>query len=146
MLAGAPVEEERENLNLLKEEINSFHNAIFPHLVLDLDIALGIIDIDLSQQLVQNSKVDFLDTMDRVSWSQQGSGSQRALFWTLLQVRSMLNKLADLADQKKKTILEYEKQIKIHQEDAAKAKTEPTKGKKIRRSFGPSKEKSRSYR
>jgi len=130
-LAGLPVEEEKENLNILKGDINKLHNAIFPDLKLDLDIALGIIDIKPDQLLLQNSKLKFTDFMDKVSWSQQGTGSQRALFWTMLQVRSRLKKLADLEEQKKKTLVDYEKQIKKLQDSAATLKSESKKIEKL---------------
>lgn len=126
-LAQAPVQEEKERLETLKNDLNQHHNAIFPDLQIDFDIGIGDIEINPIQLLLKNSRLKFKDWEDEVVWSQQGTGSQRALFWTILQVRSRLKTLADLLDENKKTITEYEKKIKKLQKEAEGAKKEETK-------------------
>ncbi len=122
-----PVQEERERLQTLKKDLNQHHNAIFPDIEIDFDIGIGQIEINPIQMLLRNSKLKFQDWQDEVLWSQQGTGSQRALFWTILQVRSRLKTLADFMDQNKKTIIELEKKIKKLRSEADKAKKEETK-------------------
>jgi len=127
LVANVPVEEEKHRLDTLKQDLNRSHNAIFPELTLDFDINIGEVEINPLQMLVKNSKLRFLDRTDRVSWMQQGTGSQRALFWTILQVRSRLKALADIKDQSRKSITEYNKRIKKLKGEAEKAKKEGTK-------------------
>ncbi len=126
-IAQAPVQEERERLKTLKRDLNQHHNAIFPDIEIDFDIGIGQIEINPIQMLLRNSKLKFQEWQDEVLWSQQGTGSQRALFWTILQVRSRLKTLADFMDQNKKTITELEKKIKKLRSDADKVKKEETK-------------------
>jgi predicted ATP-dependent endonuclease of OLD family len=126
-LARNPVDEERDRLNALKAELNRSHNAIFPELTMDFDIGIGEIEINPIQMLLKNSKLKFTDWLDEVSWVQQGTGSQRALFWTMLQVRSRLKTIADITDQNRKTITENQKRIKKLQGEAEKAKRDETK-------------------
>jgi len=126
-IAQAPVEEEKERLQSLKKDLNQHHNAIFPDLQIDFDIGIGQIEINPIQLLLKNSRLKFQEWEDEVLWSQQGTGSQRALFWTILQVRSRLKTLADLIDQNKRAIAECEKKIKKLQGEADKAKKEETR-------------------
>lgn len=126
-LAKGPVEDERHHLDELKEDLNRSHNAIFPDLKMDFDIGIGEVEINPLQMLLKNSKLKFTDWLDEVSWLQQGTGSQRALFWTMLQVRSRLKTMADIADQNRKAIGDLQKRIKKTQGEAEKAKKEETK-------------------
>ncbi len=126
-LAKGPVDEERDRLDDLKTDLNRSHNAIFPDLKMDFDIGIGEVEINPLQMLVKNSKLKFTDWLDEVSWAQQGTGSQRALFWTMLQVRSRLKTIADIADQNRKSIGDLQKRVKKLQVEAEKAKKDETK-------------------
>ncbi len=126
-LARSPVDQERERLDALKVDLNRSHNAIFPDLTMDFDIGIGEVEINPLQMLLKNSKLKFTDWLDEVSWVQQGTGSQRALFWTMLQVRSRLKALSDIVEQNQKTILEHQKHIKKLQGEAEKVKKQETK-------------------
>ena len=130
-LARGPVKEERERLDGLKADLNRSHNAIFPELEVDFDIGIGEVEINPLQMLLKNSKLKFTDWLDEVSWSQQGTGSQRALFWTMLQVRSRLKSIADIAEQNRKSIGDLQKEIKKLQREVEKAKRPETKQAKL---------------
>jgi ABC-type branched-subunit amino acid transport system ATPase component len=127
ILAKRPVDEERERLDELKADLNRSHNAIFPDLKLDFDIGIGEVEINPLQMLLKNSRLKFMDGLDEVSWTQQGTGSQRALFWTMLQVRSRLKAIADIAEQNRKGIVDLQKRVKKLLGEAEKAKKEETK-------------------
>lgn len=129
-LAKAPVAEERERLEGLEEDLNHSHNAIFPDLKMDFEIEMGEVKIDPLQMLMKNSRLRFTDWCDEVTWTQQGTGSQRALFWTMLQARSQLKKIADIEEQKRKSISELQKRIRKLQGEAEKAKKVETKNEK----------------
>lgn len=130
-LAKAPVDEETERLDTLKTDLNRSHNAIFPELKMGFDIGIGEVEINPLQMLLKNSRLTFTDWLDEVAWSQQGTGSQRALFWTMLQVRSRLKTIADITEQNRKSIAEIQKRIKKLQGEAEKAKKEDTKQAKL---------------
>lgn len=130
-LANSPVDEEKERLDGLKVDLNRSHNAIFPDLKMDFDIGIGQVEINPLQMLLKNSKIKFMDWFDEVSWTQQGTGSQRALFWTMLQVRSRLKTLADITEQNRKMVAESYKRIKKLQNDIEKVKKEETKQSKL---------------
>lgn len=130
-LAQAPVNEESERLDGLKIDLNRSHNAIFPDLKMDFEIGIGEVEINPLQMLLKNSKLKFTDWLDEVSWSQQGTGSQRALFWTMLQVRSRLKSISDIAEQSRKSIADLQKRVKKLQSEAEKAKKEETKQAKL---------------
>lgn len=126
-LARGPVNEERERLDGLKADLNRSHNAIFPDLKMDFEIGIGDVDFNPLQMLLKNSKLKFMDWHDEVSWTQQGTGSQRALFWTMLQVRSRLKAVADIAERQKKNVIDLQRTEKKLQGEAEKAKREETK-------------------
>jgi ABC-type branched-subunit amino acid transport system ATPase component len=124
--AKKPVEEERNKVIHLKDELNKSQTTIFPNLSVDLDIGLGKIEIDLTAQLMNNSGVRFTDWADEVRWNQQGTGSQRALFWALLQIRSKLQAETELKAENERAIKDLQKKLdKLL--NAAEPKTEKTK-------------------
>ncbi|MGA7161993.1 MAG: AAA family ATPase [Bacteroidota bacterium] len=125
--AQLPVSEERERLNQLKGDLNKSHNEIFPDLSIDFNIDIGQIEINPITLLLKNSSLQFTEWESRVKWSQQGTGSQRALFWTMLQVRSKLKAVADMAEKQTKAIDDERKAIDKLQKEADKAKKEDTK-------------------
>ena len=64
-----------------------------------------------------------------MSWYQQGTGSQRALFWTMLKVRSKLNAITNLIAQNSREIVDTEKQITKLEREVETNKKEETKQK-----------------
>lgn len=125
--AQLPVSEERERLNQLKRDLNKSHNEIFPDLSIDFDINIGQIEINPITLLLKNSSLQFKEWESQVKWSQQGTGSQRALFWTMLQVRSKLKAVAEIAEKRAKTVDDERKAIDKLRKEAEKAKKEDTK-------------------
>jgi len=128
--AQKPVEEERQKIAHLKDGLHRSQTQIFPNLSVDVDIGLGKIEIDLTSQLTKNSGIRFTEWSDEVRWSQQGTGSQRALFWALLQVRSRLQTSTDLRIGNERAIADLKKKIAKLEKNEAAAKTERTKAAK----------------
>jgi predicted ATP-dependent endonuclease of OLD family len=110
-LLKKPIITEKEKLKSIETDINKSHGRIFPNLAVSFNIDVGDLKIDPIGKLRETSSVQFKDWGDDVCWSQQGTGSQRALFWAMLQVRSKLKALADMENQTKKQISECEKRI-----------------------------------
>jgi putative ATP-dependent endonuclease of the OLD family len=109
--AEAPVGAARRELNEIKETLNRSHNRVFPDLQIDFEIGLGELAFDPAAQLLAHSELKFQEWTSEVRWHQQGTGSQRALFWTMLQVRSRLNALSDIAAQRLRKTSECRKEI-----------------------------------
>lgn len=129
--AKKPVEEERKKVAELRDELNTSQSKIFPNLSVDLSIDIGKIEIDLMAQLTKHSGVTFTEWDDKVLWSQQGTGSQRALFWALLQVRSRLQTQSQLRAGNEKEIKRLEGQEKKLRAAADKPQTEEKKAAKM---------------
>lgn len=135
-LTKLPVKDEEAKIDSIKSELNNSHNKIFPNLSIDLRVGIDEIEIKPLELLRRGSKITFEEwKREGLSWDQQGTGSQRALFWSMLQVRSKLDTLKELQIQKEKQIKEFEKQIiKLEKErdGAKKEDTVNTKNEMIR--------------
>jgi len=123
-LAKVPINEEKKSLNKLKEGLNKTHNEIFPNLKLDLHVDIGEVKIDPLKLLRDNSYVKVLEWAKELQWTQQGTGSQRALFWAMMQVRSALHVAQEMKNKIEKDVKEKEKEIAKLQKAKEKAKKE----------------------
>jgi predicted ATP-dependent endonuclease of OLD family len=128
--ARKPVEEQKKRIQEINEEITKAHKRIFPHLAIDLNIGISDIDINPLDALLKGSKLNFSEWDEKIEWDQQGTGSQRALFWSLLQVRSKLQALTNFKIETEKKIKTVEKEIKKLEVDRDKVKRVETKDEK----------------
>jgi predicted ATP-dependent endonuclease of OLD family len=103
------------------------HNKIFPNLSIDLSIGMSDLKVDPLDALIKGSKLNIKEFEENIDWDQQGSGSQRALFWSLLQVRSRLQAVRTFKADNEKRIKQIEKDIKKLEGEKEKAKTDATK-------------------
>lgn len=122
--AKKPVEEHKEMIKKINESITNSHNKIFPNLSINLNIGMAELKVDALEALVKGSKLNIKEFEDDVDWDQQGTGSQRALFWSLLQVRSRLQAVKNSKLDTEKRIKQTEKDIKKLESEKDKAKTE----------------------
>lgn len=125
--AKKPVEEHKEIIEKINERITNSHNKIFPNLSINLNIGMAELKVDPLEALVKGSNLSIKEFEDNVDWDQQGTGSQRALFWSLLQVRSRLQAVKNSKLDTDKKIKQIEKDIRKLESDKNKAKTEPLK-------------------
>jgi len=127
-----PINEEQEKIKKYNKEITDNHSLIFPHLSIDLTIGISEIKIDPIDALVKGSSLKIKEFDNIVQWSQQGTGSQRALFWSLLQVRSKLQALNDLKSENDKKVKLLEKDVlKLEKERDKVVKVETKEGKQV---------------
>lgn len=94
--AEKPVAEFKEKLEIIQSQVNASYQQVFNSAEIRLSISLGDMGLDLSKSLTNGSRVEIAEKNGRARWDQQGTGSQRALFWSMLKVRSELNRIADL--------------------------------------------------
>lgn len=125
--ARKPVEENKEIIEKINQRITNSHNKIFPNISIDLNIGMSDLKVDPLDALIKGSKLSIKEFEDNVDWDQQGTGSQRALFWSLLQVRSRLQAVKNFKSDHEKKLKQLEKDIKKLEGERDKAKTDATK-------------------
>ena len=128
--AKIPVDEQKEKIETINKQITESHNKIFPNLSIDLNIGMTELKVDPLDALVKGSKLNIKEFENNVDWDQQGTGSQRALFWSLLQVRSRLQAIKNIKTDNDRKIKQIEKEIKKLENERDKAKTDNTKDSK----------------
>jgi len=94
--AEKPVAEFKDQLEKIQSQVNSSYQQVFNSAEIRLTVSLGDIGFDPQKSLSSGSRVDIAEKDGQARWDQQGTGSQRALFWSMLQVRSELNRLSDI--------------------------------------------------
>lgn len=125
--AQKPVEEHKEIIEKISQRMTNSHNKIFPNLSIDLSIGMSDLKVDPLDALIKGSKLNIKEFEENIDWDQQGSGSQRALFWSLLQVRSRLQAVKIFKADNEKRIKQIEKDIKKLESEKEKAKTDATR-------------------
>lgn len=110
--AEKPVEEFKDDLDTVQTRVNTSYRRVFSAAKIRLSVSLGELMVDPGAALVKSSRVDVVESHGQTSWSQQGTGSQRALFWSMLEVRSELNRIADERKQMEKTAAKLETELR----------------------------------
>ena len=85
--AEKPVADFKEQLEKIQSQVNSSYQQVFNSAEIRLTVSLGDIGFDPQKSLSSGSRVDIAEKDGQARWDQQGTGSQRALFWSMLQVR-----------------------------------------------------------
>lgn len=125
--AEKPVTEFKKDIEKISTQISKSYKNIFNSSEIKFDVSLGSIGFEPDKSLKEASKVVISEPHAQTRWDQQGTGSQRALFWSMLQVRSELNRISEEKKQQGLAIQKKEKEIialqkKSPKTDAAKAK------------------------
>ena len=110
--AEKPVALFKADLEKVQGRVNTSYQRVFSTAEVRLSVSLGELGLDPGAALVKSSRVEILEGHGQTRWSQQGTGSQRALFWSMLEVRSELNRIAEERKQIEKSIKESEKELK----------------------------------
>lgn len=128
--AAEPVAEFREQIKVVEARVNRSYQRVFRTGAIKVDIQLGEVAFNPEKSLLEASTVNIEEGTGEqaraVRWRLQGTGSQRALFWSMLEVRSELRRQADQKSAEAKRRQELEKKIKKAESDRDKAK-EPSK-------------------
>lgn len=128
--ASKPVIAEKDKIEKYGKAISKSHASIFPNLGIDLSIGLSKIEINPMDYLLKGSNLNITEFNETVNWSQQGTGSKRALFWSLLQVRSRLQAINNLKVEQIKRLKQIEASIKKLEKERDKAAKQTTKDEK----------------
>jgi predicted ATP-dependent endonuclease of OLD family len=94
--AEKPMADFKDELKKIQSQVNSSYKQIFNSAEIQLTISLGDIGFDPQKILSSGSRIEIAERDGQSRWEQQGTGSQCALFWSMLQVRSELNRQSDI--------------------------------------------------
>jgi len=125
--AEGPVATFQKDLADVQEKVNSSYRRVFSEVQVQLTVTLGELVVDPGAALLKSSHIGIADSHGQTRWSQQGTGSQRALFWSMLEVRSELGRVAEERKARDKQIREKEKELKKATDGLAGLKKEDTK-------------------
>lgn len=126
--AEKPVAEFKDQLEHIQAQVNSSYKQVFNAAEVKLTVSLGDVGFDPQKSLASASRVDIAEKNGQTRWDKQGTGSQRALFWSMLQVRSELNRLSEMRKQTEKDKADL---TKLEQK-ATKSKADETKLAKLK--------------
>ena len=96
--------------------LSQSHSKIFPSLGIEFSIGISDINFKPMLALLSGSTMKFKEWEQEIDWLNQGTGSRRALFWSLLQIRSKIKAIADYETSLKKKRKNTEKEIKTVQQ------------------------------
>lgn len=84
------VQEEEAQFSAAVSEVEKGFTGVFPGLSITLDVKAAPPKFDAAKLIADGSGLRVTDGGTEVQLLQQGSGAQRALFWTMLQVRNRM--------------------------------------------------------
>ncbi len=119
------VEEQKAQFSAAVSEVEQGFTSVFPGLSVNLDVQAAPPKFDAAKLISDGSGLRVTDGGAVVQLSQQGAGAQRALFWTMLQVRNRL-----VNDKKLRVDT-----VKILEKELVKAKKDPDGVKEIQASI-----------
>ena len=102
--ANQPVAEYQADIDRVGVRVRDGFKGVFPAFDIKIKIAMETVTIDAVKSLAAGSSVRFIETASETSIRQQGTGSRRAMFWSLLQVRNNIVR-------ERKAMADHEKEI-----------------------------------
>lgn len=121
------VEEFRDDIDKISAKVNASYQRIFPDSEVTLRPALSDLNVKPADALIKGTRIELSEGGHEAGWQRQGTGSQRALFWSMLEARSELKRISDAKVAEKKKRADTEKAIAKLEVAREKAKTEKTK-------------------
>lgn len=115
--ARKPVEEFRETIERVQKQVGGSYCRVFSASQIRLTIDVADLTTDPVKALYQASRIDIIETDNPAStatWKQQGTGSQRTLFWSILQVRSELDRQYRARDEAEKKLAKLQQELQKH--------------------------------
>lgn len=113
------VKQQEAKFSAAVSDVEQGFTSVFPGLSVKLDVQAAAPKFDAAKLIADGSGLRVTDGGAEVQLSQQGAGAQRALFWTMLQVRNRIVSDKKLRDDKIKALT---KDLGKAQKDAEKAK------------------------
>jgi putative ATP-dependent endonuclease of OLD family len=85
-----PVQQYQQAIDDVRLRVEKSFSGVFPDLAVQIRVRMDSFTVDATKELTASSGVRFIQGESETGIKQQGTGSRRALFWTLLQVRNLL--------------------------------------------------------
>lgn len=99
---NAPVQQYQQAIDKIRLSVEKDFCGVFPDLALQIRVKMDAFAIDAAKELTASSGVRFIQGDSETGIRQQGTGSRRAIFWTLLQVRNLINRERKLKTERDK--------------------------------------------
>lgn len=96
--ANKPVDEFKELISNIQEDVEKSYGNIFPKRKVVLDIGFSEVKIDPSRNMTDMSTIKLIDGDIESDIKQEGAGSRRALFWSMIQVRNRIARSTAVAE------------------------------------------------
>ncbi|WP_434624497.1 ATP-dependent nuclease [Azospirillum sp. B2RO_4] len=106
-----PVEDYKEKIEKTSEEVKERFSNIFPDFGLKIKIGFQPPVFDPAKAIASGSSMNIVDSGIETKLRQQGTGSRRALFWSILQVRNAIVRKQKAEEKINKDISEARKKI-----------------------------------
>jgi hypothetical protein len=103
-VANEPVVQYQADIDRVAVQVRDGFKGVFPEFDIKIRVAMETISIDAVKSLTGGSSIRFIETASETGIKQQGTGSRRAMFWSLLQVRNSIVR-------ERKAVAEHEKEI-----------------------------------
>lgn len=88
--AMSPVTQFQNDIDIIGSNVGKGFKEVFPDLDLRIKISMDPPSFDAAKAVVAGSSIRFIEANSETVLKQQGTGSQRALFWALLRVRNTI--------------------------------------------------------
>jgi hypothetical protein len=122
--AMAPVIEFQNDIDVIGSNVGKGFKEVFPDLDLRIKVAMEPPSFDAAKAVLAGSSIRFIEANSETILKQQGTGSQRALFWALLRVRNTIVQERKARDERLKEAArlrkERDKEQKKNKRDEAK--------------------------
>lgn len=109
--AMEPVNEYQETVNRIGTQVHEGFRGVFPELNIHIKVGMEAPNVDAAKALLAGSSIRFQEGGMDTGIRQQGTGSRRALFWTLLQVRNGIEREKKIAQDRQKLLTTLNKEL-----------------------------------
>jgi putative ATP-dependent endonuclease of OLD family len=107
-VANDPVIQYQADIDRFGTQVRDGFKGVFPEFDIKIKVAMETISIDAHKSLAAGSSVRFIEPVSDTGIEQQGTGSRRAMFWSLLQVRNGIVRERKAVEESKKKIEKLE--------------------------------------
>jgi putative ATP-dependent endonuclease of the OLD family len=113
--AMAPVVQFQNDIDQVGAKVGTGFKGVFPELDIRIKVGMEPPNIDAAKSLAAGSSIRFIEGTADTAIKQQGTGSRRAVFWALLQVRNTIDQERKARDERLKEASKLRKELEKEQ-------------------------------
>lgn len=113
--AMAPVVQFQQDIDEVGAKVGSGFRGVFPELDIRIKVGMEAPKIDAAKSLASGSSIRFIEGAADTAIRQQGTGSRRAVFWALLQVRNTIDQERKARDDRVRETVKLKKDLEKEQ-------------------------------